>query len=81
MTLLHRVSGMPLPTNRLRFLQGVFEGVPPFPTVPMGKGDVEGGVPDAPVGTRILRADMESAPTTAENFGPGGARRREIKKR
>ena len=32
----------------------------------------EGGVPDAPVVMRILRADIESAPTATESFGPGG---------
>ena len=37
---------------------------------------VGGGVPDAPMGTRALRADMESAPTSAESFGPGGGKRK-----
>ena len=29
---------------------------------------VGGGVPDAPIGTRILRADMESAPTASHRI-------------
>ena len=33
---------------------------------------VGGGVPDAPMGTRTLRADIESAPTPTEEIGPGG---------
>lgn len=30
----------------------------------------------ASMGTRALRVDMESAPTSAESFGPGGGKRK-----
>lgn len=35
-----------------------------------------GGAPYASMGTRALRVDMESAPTSAESFGPGGGKRK-----
>lgn len=37
---------------------------------------VGGGAPYASMGTRALRVDMESAPTSAESFGPGGGKRK-----
>ena len=42
---------------------------------------VGGGVLDAPSNARALRADIESAPTPTKRFGPGGVKRREVKKR
>ena len=37
---------------------------------------VGSGAPYASMGTRALRVDMESAPTSAESFGPGGGKRK-----
>ena len=37
---------------------------------------VGGGAPYASMDTRALRVDMESAPTSAESFGPGGGKRK-----
>lgn len=37
---------------------------------------VGGGAPYASMGTRALRVDMESAPTSAESFGPEGGKRK-----
>ena len=37
---------------------------------------VGGGAPYASMGTRALRVDMESVPTSAESFGPRGGKRK-----
>lgn len=37
---------------------------------------VGGGAPYASMDMRALRVDMESAPTSAESFGPGGGKRK-----